>query len=120
MQVIVPGGIVRFHRDSLEGEVTLEQMRSFFADVMICSCGGIAEDGAVSESTVAQCAVKQGMMAQSGLRILVVDHSKIGERRAFRIGSIADFDILVCDADPGERIRALCEEQGVRLICRTE
>ena len=118
MQVIVPGGIVRFHRDSLEGEVALEQMRSFFADVMICSCGGIEEDGTVSESTVAQCAVKQGMMAQSRMRILMVDHSKIGERRAFRIGSIADFDVLVCNVDPGAALKTFCRERGVKLIYR--
>ena len=118
MQVIVPGGIVRFHRDSLEGEVALEQMQSFFADVMICSCGGLEENGTVSESTVAQCAVKQGMMAQSRMRILVVDHSKIGERRAFRIGSVTNFDVLVCDADPGEALKALCKEREVRLIWR--
>lgn len=118
VQVVVPGGVVRFHRDSLEGEVALEQMRSFFADVMICSCGGIDENGAVSESTVAQCAVKQGMMAQSRLRILVLDHSKIGERRAFRIGSISDFDVLVCDCDPGDALKAFCLEHDVRLIFR--
>jgi DeoR/GlpR family transcriptional regulator of sugar metabolism len=85
---------------------------------MICSCGGIDENGAVSESTVAQCAVKQGMMAQSRLRILVVDHSKIGERRAFRIGSISDFDVLVCDCDPGDALKAFCLEHDVRLIFR--
>ena len=118
MQVIVPGGIVRFHRDSLEGEVALEQMRYFFADAMICSCGGIEEDGTVSESTVAQCAIKQGLMAQSRMKILVVDHSKIGERRAFRIGNVADFDIFVCNADPGESLKALCREHNVQLIWR--
>lgn len=118
VQVFVPGGVVRFHRDSLEGELALEQMRSFFADAMICSCGGIGEDGAVSESTMAQCAVKQGMMAQSRLRILVVDHSKIGERRAFCIGNIWDFHVLICDSDPGKTISDLCREHGVRLICR--
>lgn len=118
VQVVMPGGVVKFHTDSIEGEVAREQMRSFFADALICSCGGIGEDGAVTESTIAQCAIKQGMMAQSRLRILMADRSKIGERRAFRIGMIKDFHILVCDADPGPTLTALCREHGVRLIYR--
>ena len=63
-------------------------------------------------------AIKQGMMAQSRLRILMADRSKIGEWRAFRIGMIKDFHILVCDADPGPTLTALCREHGVRLIYR--
>lgn len=118
VQVVMPGGVVKFHTDSLEGEVAREQMRSFFADALICSCGGIGEDGAVTESTIAQCAIKQGMMAQSKLRILVADRSKIGERRAFRIGNVWDFHVLVCDSRPPEPLVALCREHGVRLVFR--
>lgn len=116
VQVIMPGGVVKFHTNSLEGEVARDQMCAFFADAMVCSCGGIGEDGAVTESTIAQCAIKQGMMTQSRLRILMADGSKIGERRAFRIGNLGDFHVLVCDQYPGEAIAALCREHGVRLI----
>ena len=117
MQVVMPGGVLKFHTDSLEGEVTREQMRSFFADAMICSCGGIGEDGSVTESTLSQCAIKQGMMAQSKRRILVADSSKIGERRAFRIGNLWDFHVLVTDRQPSRELLALCREHRVRWIC---
>lgn len=120
IQVVMPGGVLKFHTDSLEGEVTREQMRAFLADVMICSCGGIGEDGAVSESTLAQCAIKQGMMAQSQKRILVADGSKIGERRAFRVGNLWDFHVLVTDRKPSREICDLCRERGVRLIYRED
>lgn len=116
MQVVMPGGVLKFHTDSLEGEVTREQMRSFFADAMVCSCGGIGEDGAVTESTLAQCALKQGMMAQSQRRILVADCSKIGECRAFRIGNLWDFHILVTDRRPSDALLALCREHHVRCV----
>ncbi len=116
-QVVMPGGVLKFHTDSLEGEVTRDQMRSFYADAMVCSCGGIDADGAVTESTLSQCAIKQGMMAQSHRRILVADSSKLGERRAFRIGNLWDFHVLVTERMPGKDIVALCREHGVNLIC---
>ena len=116
-QVVMPGGVLKFHTDSLEGEVTRDQMRSFFADAMVCSCGGIGTEGAVTESTLSQCAIKQGMMAQSRRRILVADNSKIGERRAFRIAHLRDFHVLVTDQRPCREIMELCRECGVHLIC---
>lgn len=116
-QVVMPGGVLKFHTDSLEGEVTRDQMRSFYADAMVCSCGGIGEDGAVTESTLSQCAIKQGMMAQSRRRILVADSSKIGERRAFLTGHLWNFHVLVTERMPGEDIVALCREHGVQLVC---
>ena len=116
-QVVMPGGVLKFHTDSLEGEVTREQMRSFYADAMVCSCGGIGEDGAVTESTLSQCAIKQGMMIQSQRRILVADSSKIGERRAFRTGNLWDFHVLVTDRMPEAKLVSLCREHGVDLIC---
>lgn len=116
VQVVMPGGVLKFHTNSLEGEFTREQMRSFFADAMVCSCGGIGEDGAVTESTLSQCAIKQGMLAQSRRRILVADSSKLGECRAFRIGHLRDFHVLVTERRPSEAIVALCREHGVSLI----
>lgn len=118
MQVVMPGGVLKFHTDSLEGEVTREQMRAFFADAMVCSCGGIGTDGVVTESTLSQCAIKQGMMQQSRRRILVADSSKIGETRAFRIGTLRDFHVLVCDRAPDDAVIGYCRENGVRLVCR--
>lgn len=118
MQVLMPGGMLKFHSDSLEGEITREQMCSFFADAMVCSCGGISEDGAVTESTLSQCVIKQGMMAQSGRRILIADRSKMGEHRAFLIGSLREFDVLVCDQRPCEAILSICKEGGVEVIWR--
>lgn len=118
VQVVMPGGVVKFHTDSLEGEVAREEMRGFYADAMVCSCGGIGTDGTVTESTLAQCAIKQGMMQQSQLRILMADGSKIGARRAFCIGTLGDFHVFVCDRRPCEEIVAYCREHGVRLIYR--
>ena len=117
VQVVMPGGVLKFHTDSLEGEVTRDQMRSFFADAMICSCGGIGEDGSVTESTLSQCAIKQGMMLQSQRRILVADSSKLGERRAFRIGNLQDFHVLVTNQLPSREFLTLCREHHVCCIC---
>ena len=55
-----------------------------------------------------------------GKRILVADGSKIGERRAFRVGNLWDFHVLVTDRKPSREICNLCRERGVRLIYRED
>lgn len=120
VQVIMPGGVLKFHTDSLEGELTAEQMRAFFADAMICSCGGVSLDGEVTESTLSQCTIKQSMMRQSRRRILMADHTKLGERRAFRTAMLREFDVLICDRAPSAEFRACCAAQGVELVCRAD
>lgn len=118
VQVIMPGGLLKFHTNSLEGELTAEQMRSFFADAMICSCGGVSLDGEVTESTLSQCTIKQSMIKQSRRRILMVDHSKIGERRAFRTAFLGEFDLLICDRKPDDAFLACCRTAGVRVVSK--
>lgn len=116
VRTVLPGGEVQYHTDSLEGAVTLEQLGNFYAEVMICSCGGIGADGRVTESTGAQCAIKQAMMAHSEKKILLADHTKLFRHRPFLTASLSSFDMLVTDCRPDADFEALCHDSGVRLL----
>lgn len=116
VRVMIPGGEVQYHTDSVEGSTTLSQLGRFFVDVMVCSCGGVGDDGRVTESTDAQCAIKQEMCKRAQKRILLADHTKLGRHRPFLIGDIGAFDVLVTDEKPNEALLQRCRESGVQVL----
>ncbi len=116
VQVILPGGNVRYLSGAAGGALALRMLDDMRADVLVCSCGGLDLQGNISEGNADTAEMKGRMVRHSKRHILLADATKLGVFRAFRFATLADIDVLVSDCPPGAELRRLCEAAGTRLV----
>ena len=60
--------------------------------------------------------IKQGMAAIAATTILLVDHTKLGQRAAIRFGSLGLIDAIVTDDGADDASVAILTDAGVRVV----
>jgi DeoR/GlpR family transcriptional regulator of sugar metabolism len=98
---------------SLRFEQELAQMHldKYFMGIL-----SIDADAGLSESHMAEIAMKRTLMQASRQRIVLADGAKVGQASNFRLCPIADIDVLVTDAGADVDKLEQLEQAGVRVI----
>ncbi len=99
LHILLPGGTVSFHSNSVGGALAVTGLASFNPDVAVFSCGGIA-GGTVTEASGEQAEIKKTAFANASVKILLVDSGKFEKRLPFTWGKSEDFDYVVTDRKP--------------------
>jgi DeoR family glycerol-3-phosphate regulon repressor len=60
--------------------------------------------------------VSQTIIQNARQVILAADSSKLGRPAPVRIGHISDIDVYVTDVMTNEKLAAVCEKHGVKVI----
>ena len=92
-----------------------EAARRFFVDVAFFSTKGFLPDEGTFESSIAAIRVKQIMAEQAGRVVLMVDHSKFGQRALCKALDIAEIDEVITDAGTPAADLAVLERRGVAV-----
>ena len=115
-RVILLGGTVSYSLNSVNGAMTLSQIRDFNFDTAVLSCAGIDETFNVTEKTVEQCAVKREVLKNSKVKILLADNTKFKVANISTICSIKDFDYIVTDKKPSDEFIKFALNNGVKIL----
>ncbi len=115
-RVILLGGTVSYSLNSVNGAMTLSQLRDFNFDTAVLSCAGIDENFCVTEKTVEQCTVKREVLKNSRVKILLIDNSKFNFSNIATICSAKEFDYIVTDKKPPEEFIHFANENGIKII----
>ena len=115
-EVVIPGGVLKYNNYSVEGPLTLESINNFRADVLLCSCGAVGNDGFLTESSAEQCAIKKAMFKNCGVRILMFDKSKFSAARSFVSCNITEFNTVITDKSLPESLENICRNANVKVI----
>jgi DeoR family fructose operon transcriptional repressor len=100
LSVHLLGGVYDRRTTNLVGPLTLRSLESLYFDVAVMSCAGLDVRSGATESTLEDAAVKARMLEAAKLKILAVDHSKLGLRARARLAPVQTFDVLVTELDP--------------------
>jgi DeoR family glycerol-3-phosphate regulon repressor len=103
--VYVAGGLVRAEEMSVYGPTAVAQFEKLWFDAAIIGTSGITSDGFFDYS-FEDTDVKRVYLRRSGLRILVCDSAKFQRMSLVQIGSFAEINMLVTDAEPPPQIAA--------------
>ena len=87
------------HSYSYVGKQAEEFVRTVNADILFFSCHGLDLRGRMSDNAIEEADLRRVMFEQSDKRVLLCDSSKIGKTCFYNIGSVADIDDIVSDAD---------------------
>ena len=101
INLIILGGNVQYNTVSSTGSFTARQIEEFSFDLMIASCAAV-RGGEVLENSLEQKEIKSAARRRSKFCVLLFDSTKYGEYGAYKLGELADFDVVVSNAAPPE------------------
>ena len=98
VQILMPGGSVLYNTNSVMGSMAIDGIKHFRFDLMLSSCAALDESGSY-ENSVDTATLKRVAIMQSKKRILLADSSKIGNSAMFCTCSLANYDLIVTNAN---------------------
>ena len=116
IEVIVAGGLIRRSDGGIVGEAAVDFIRQFKVDFAVIGASAIDEDGALLDFDYREVRVAQAIIANARHVVLVSDSTKFERTAPVRLARLEQIGTFVTDRCPSERVRALCEAAGVRLI----
>lgn len=114
-KVIVVGGILSTNSTSIVGSTANEMIKNYNVDLAIFSCRGYDHAG-VYEANEEQAKVKQKMIANSKMRLLLCDSTKADTKYFFNLTDFSNIDYLISDQNPNDYIVKEIEKEGTILL----
>ena len=97
------------------GPTTEEAARRFFVDIAFLSTKGFLPDEGTFESSIATIRIKQIIAEQAARMVLLVDHSKFGQRALCKVLDIKQIHEIITDRDATSEHMAALGERGVAV-----
>jgi DeoR/GlpR family transcriptional regulator of sugar metabolism len=117
VELILLGGVVDRHYQSLTGFLAEDALREIRADRLLLSASAVrASDLSVLDDTAVDVRLKRGMIAAAGEVILLVDSEKFARTRPARVCGPSELHVLITDSDAPSSILRGFESAGVRVI----
>lgn len=101
-KVILLGGEVRPTSLSTTGQLAVDELNHFHAQVAFLGVNGISEEAGMTTADLEEAVVKRAMIANAAERVLLADKSKFGSAFAAKFASFAEIDRLVTDLENPE------------------
>jgi DeoR family transcriptional regulator, glycerol-3-phosphate regulon repressor len=117
-RVLVAGGWIRTSSGSLIGDDTLNAIDRFSLDYCVISTASITQTGVLLEFDQAVAVPIAAMLQRAHKKVLVVDGSKFNSRGIIRTAFLREMDYVLTDRPPPSHIRAILEENDVRLLVK--
>lgn len=112
----ITGGAIDRKNACTFGEDAIESLGRYYFDKIFFTVSSASLENGLTDTNPQVCALRKKALARSKKRILLADHTKIGQTSSFFIGEIDMVDVLITDRDPGEAWVKGCEEKGIELI----
>ncbi len=114
--VYVPGGLIKPHSNSLQGETTARGINHFHVDFFIFSCAGLSLEGGITEPNIEQAEIKKAMAKNARIKILLIDSSKIGKTFFAESVSLENVDIIITDKKLPEEYKKILSQTNVQIV----
>ena len=115
-RIYVTCGMIQSQSNSILGADTVEYCRKLHTDVAFISCNGIDVTNGITEASIEQAKVKQTMLNNSAVKVLMADSSKFGKTYMAKTADFAEVDYLVTDVMPAPEYVAAIEGAGCKIL----
>ncbi len=115
VKLFMTGGEYQGWADALMGPTALQTLRGLNADFCVLSASGI-EGGRCFHPHEDVAAVKQAMMTVSRFSILLLDNAKLRRHALHAFARLADFDLVVVDANISREDELQLRDGGTKLL----
>ncbi len=97
LKIIVTGGLMSGDWFALTGPTGISAVGEMFYDKVFIGVDGVHSEHGLTTNYPDQAAIHRAMMRQSRQRIVVADHTKIGDIGTALIAPVTDVDLLITD-----------------------
>lgn len=101
VETVVLGGSLRKNTRSLVGYLTNDALRRMYFDKVFIAANGLDIDFGITTPNLTEAETKRYMLQAAKEKILVADHSKIGQRSLCLICGLQELDMLITDSGIG-------------------
>lgn len=115
-KVYVACGVVQNQSNSILGADTVDYCSKLHTDVAFISCNGLDAKNGATEASLEQAKVKQAMLKNASIRVLMVDNSKFGKIFMAKSADFSDVDYLITDKMPNEAFREAITATGCKIL----
>jgi DeoR family fructose operon transcriptional repressor len=109
------GGVYQRSTRSFAGPAAQSAVKKLAVDIAVLSATAVGPVGIYSASAL-DCEMKREYMRISERRVLVADHTKLGQRAPFRLGGLPLVDTVITDSGATPWQLGMLHEAGVRVI----
>ncbi|HMM19852.1 MAG TPA: DeoR/GlpR family DNA-binding transcription regulator [Selenomonadales bacterium] len=97
VETVLLGGTLRKNTRSLVGYITNDTLRRMYFDKVFLAANGVDAVLGITTPNLSEAETKRCMLQAGKEKILVADHSKIGQRSLCRVCSLAEIDLWIAD-----------------------
>jgi DeoR family transcriptional regulator, fructose operon transcriptional repressor len=116
VNVLLLGGRLRGKTLATVDDWALRPLADMYVDVAFMGTNGCSVERGLTTPDPAEAAVKRAMIAAAHRRVLLADHTKMGNDCLARFGALSDLDTLVTDAGLDDDMVDDIEALGVRVV----
>jgi DeoR/GlpR family transcriptional regulator of sugar metabolism len=111
---LLGGQFNAFHRAIL-GTTAIQQLSAYRVNKAFIGVCALSEHG-LSTTSEAEATIKQAMIAQAKMVVLVCDSSKFGQQHFFQICGLDKVDVIVTDQSPSTALKRIIAAHDIQLI----
>lgn len=115
LEVRMLPGRLRGSTHAAVGAETVAAIGALNPDVAVLGCNGLGPEGLTTPDPD-EAAVKAAMISGAGLRIVLADSSKIGDRQLVTFAALDEIDVLVTDAALPSELAALLAGKDIEVV----
>ncbi|SHO49363.1 DeoR/GlpR family DNA-binding transcription regulator [Desulfopila aestuarii] len=116
IELIIAGGLVRRSDGGIIGVAAVDFINQFKVDYAVIGVSAIDEDGSLLDYDYREVRVAQAIIENARQVILVADLMKLERNAPVRIGHISQIDTVVTDGEFPQKLKAICKENGVKIV----
>jgi DeoR family fructose operon transcriptional repressor len=117
LSVMMLGGRIRGRTLSTVETWATRALAEIYVDVAFLGTNGISMERGLTTPDPSEAAVKSAMIACSRRRILLADHTKVGNDNFCRFGELAELDVLITDDGLDPSLAAELRDVVARVVC---
>ncbi|BDR53237.1 DeoR family transcriptional regulator [Bombiscardovia nodaiensis] len=115
VDVVLVGGALRHHHDSLVGFITEQTIEQIAADTMFLTCTGVRGDTVVDNMAI-EAPIKQRFIAAAEQVVLLADETKFPGNGSLKLCTLDQVNTLVTTGEPTPDVLKHFQESDRRLI----
>lgn len=111
-KVFSSGGLIR-NNSSFVGQIAIDSIQNFRADIFFFSCCGLSFEGGCTEADEDNAALKKQMWKNAKKRILLCDSTKVNQDYFCKVCDIQDIDLILMDPNPAHSFMKELTHTGI-------
>ena len=116
IDILLLGGLVRKQFHCTVGTLVQQMLDQLHVDILFLATNGLNLQHGLSTPSIEMGNIKRKLIDVSSKVILLVDSSKLDNNSLIYFAQLSDVDVIISDADLGERLRSDPKTQHIEFV----